>query len=133
MFSGLTLHRRRPAEASPRLEVLEADGRLVRIAARTASIDVRSAAGWGRAVAAHAGGGRRVAVDMTSVRVVDSAGLGAIVAAVKAAREVGGDVALYALSSDVRSLVELVRLHQFVDVFNDAAEVLRSGYGREAA
>jgi anti-sigma B factor antagonist len=52
-----------------------------------------------------------VVLDLSSVKFVDSAGLSVLVTALKAANEKGGDVVLVGLTPNVRSLVELTRLH----------------------
>ena len=129
MLTITPLLSRRNLAPKQRVEILEQSARVARIATRQPSLDVRTADRWSQRVAAFAEGGRAVAVDMSDVRSIDSAGLGAIVAAVKLTRDAGGDVALYAVTPDVRVLLELVRLHQFVDIYNDAAEVIRSGFG----
>ena len=124
MFSRLALPRRRVDGTTPRFTVLDRHGRTIRVSTRQRSLDVRSADRWGRELLELAGEGRHVALDMSEVRVVDSAGLGAIVAAAASLRDNGGDLSLYACTPDVRTLLELVRLHQLLDIYNTAGEFL---------
>ena len=49
-------------------------------------------------------------VDLAGVTIIDSSGLGALVAAMKRAREAGGDVALAGMQESVRIIFELTRL-----------------------
>ena len=49
-------------------------------------------------------------VDLAGVTIIDSSGLGALVAAMKRAREAGGDVALAGMQQSVRIIFELTRL-----------------------
>ena len=66
-----------------------------------------------------------VVFDMESVSYIDSAGLGVLVRAVKLSRDRGGDVALANLTSEVRVLIELMRLHELIDIYNTPEEALR--------
>lgn len=52
----------------------------------------------------------RAVVDLSGVTIIDSSGLGALVAAMKRAREAGGDVALAGMQQSVRIIFELTRL-----------------------
>ena len=65
-------------------------------------------------------------LDLDGVSCMDSAGLGAMVCIVKAAREAGKNASLCRLPDDVRVLVELVRLHELIDIYNDRDEALRA-------
>ena len=112
--------------AETQIQVIEQSARLTRVAAGVRSLDVRAASRWSRELTALAAPGRTVAVDMASVDILDSAGLGAIVGAVKSLRADGADLVLHSVTAEVRVLLELVRLHQLLDVYNDAAEVIRT-------
>lgn len=58
----------------------------------------------------------RLVLDLGRVTYIDSAGLGALVAAMKHARAAGGDIKLCALESDVRALLEMTRLDNVMAV-----------------
>lgn len=58
----------------------------------------------------------RLVLDLGAVTYIDSAGLGALVAALKHARATGGDIRVCAPASDVRSLFEMTRLDNVVSV-----------------
>jgi anti-sigma B factor antagonist len=64
-------------------------------------------------------GRSRLVMDMSGVRFVDSSGLSVFVVALKAARAAGGDVVLLKLTPEVRSIVELTRLHRVFEIFDD--------------
>lgn len=64
-------------------------------------------------------GRNQVVVDLTGVKFIDSSGLSALVTGFKAARAVGGDVALCGLTAPVRSIIELTRLHRIMDIYDD--------------
>jgi anti-sigma B factor antagonist len=69
-------------------------------------------------------GGKRLLLDMSVVRLIDSSGLGVIVTASKAAKGIGGSVALFALPERVRSIIELTRLHLVFDIYPEEAAAL---------
>jgi anti-sigma B factor antagonist len=60
-------------------------------------------------------------LDLGEVRYMDSSGLFALIASFKSARQVGGDVALVRLSREVRSVIEIARLHRVFEICDDVA------------
>ena len=59
----------------------------------------------------------RFVIDLSAVPFLDSSGLSVLVTVLKAAREQGGDIALLSPVPQVRSLLELTRLHRVFEVF----------------
>jgi anti-sigma B factor antagonist len=72
------------------------------------------------------GGQSQVLMDLGGVGYLDSSGLGALVAAMKQARAVGGDVRLCALQDDVRGIFELTRLARAISIHPTRQEALAS-------
>jgi anti-anti-sigma factor len=68
----------------------------------------------------------RLLLDMTSVGYVDSSGLAAIVATMKQARDVGGDVRVCRLQPDVRSIFEMTRLTAVMSIHSTRDEAVAS-------
>ena len=66
-------------------------------------------------------GRKRLLVDLAGVTFMDSSALFALVSTYKAARSLGGDVALSSLCPSVRALFELTRLHRVFEIFDDQA------------
>ena len=64
-------------------------------------------------------GRSKLVMDLSGVRFVDSSGLSVFVVALKAAGAAGGDVVLLHLTPEVRSVVELTRLHRVFEIFDD--------------
>jgi anti-sigma B factor antagonist len=64
-------------------------------------------------------GRTKLVMDLSGVRFIDSSGLSVFVVALKAARAAGGDVVLLKLTPEVRSIVELTRLHRVFEIFDD--------------
>jgi len=69
-------------------------------------------------------GGRKLLIDLARVGYVDSSGLGALVASMKHARTVGGDVRLCGLQDDVRAIFEMTRLIKAITVHATRSEAL---------
>jgi anti-anti-sigma factor len=69
-------------------------------------------------------GSRKLLIDLGRVGYVDSAGMGALVASLKHARTVGGDLRLCALQEDVRAIFEMTRLNRAVTIHGTRSEAL---------
>ena len=69
-------------------------------------------------------GSRKLLVDLGEVGYVDSLGLGALVASLKHARSVGGDLRLCALQDDVRAIFGITRLNKAVTIYGTRSEAL---------
>ena len=63
-------------------------------------------------------------VDLSEVGFVDSSGLGALLSALKALTQKGGDLKLCCLIPEVKSLFELTRLHLVFDIYSDVRSAL---------
>jgi anti-sigma B factor antagonist len=74
-------------------------------------------------------GQSKLVMDLGDVAYIDSSGLGALVAAMKQARAVGGNLKLCSLQEDVRSIFEMTRLIKVIAVHSDRQEALAS-WGR---
>jgi anti-sigma B factor antagonist len=71
-------------------------------------------------------GQSKLVMDLTGVAYIDSSGLGALVAAMKQARAVGGNLKLCGLQEDVRSIFEMTRLIKVMAVHSDRQEAVAS-------
>jgi anti-sigma B factor antagonist len=69
--------------------------------------------------------GSIVILDLSAVEFVDSAGLAAFLVCARRLNAVGGKLQLCSPIPQVRHLLELVRFHRIVDIFNDLQEALR--------
>lgn len=100
----------------------------VRVAAVVSgSLTHRSLDGLDRAVRERLVGATQLLVlDLAAVTYIDSAGLGGLVRATKTARDGGREVALAGLQREVRVLFEMMRLHELIDLYNDADEAVRA-------
>jgi anti-sigma B factor antagonist len=65
-------------------------------------------------------------IDCTSLRVVDSTGLGALVRALTTSQNEGGQTKLFAVGPHLRKLLEMTQLHSVFEMFEDRAEAVSS-------
>ena len=78
-------------------------------------------------------GRTRLVLDLHAVQLVDSSGLSVLVSALKALQPHDGRVVLLSPSKGVRSLIELTRLHQVFEIFEDREAAIGELGEREAA
>ncbi|HHQ47579.1 MAG TPA: anti-sigma factor antagonist [Acidobacteria bacterium] len=71
-------------------------------------------------------GAVRIALDLSRLDYVDSAGLGALVSILKALRARGGDLRLFGLKDSVRMIFDLTRLSRVFKIFPGREEALAS-------
>ena len=71
------------------------------------------------------GGRNRLVLDLKSVEFVDSSGLSVLVSTLKAVQSENGEVVLLNPSDGVRSLIELTRLHQVFEIFEDRSAAIQ--------
>ncbi len=64
-------------------------------------------------------GSTRLVLDLSGTSFIDSSGLSALLYAMKAARNVGGELRLCALSAPIRSIFEITRLHKVFAIHAD--------------
>ena len=65
-------------------------------------------------------GDPKLVLDLSELTFCDSSGLSVLISALKAARARGGNVALAGLTPTNRALIELTRLQQVFEIFDDA-------------
>jgi anti-sigma B factor antagonist len=68
-----------------------------------------------------------VVVDLSACAFMDSSGLGAVIAGLKAARQAGGDLRIAAPSTQVLTVLQLTNLERVLRPFGSVAEALRAG------
>lgn len=68
----------------------------------------------------------KVVLDMRSIHFIDSSGCGALLTCVRKLKNQDGDLKLFGLSEQVRSLFKLIRLDQIVDVFPSKEDAIKA-------
>ena len=69
---------------------------------------------------------RRVVLDLSKLTFIDSSGLGALLSCLRQVSSSGGDLKLCSLSTPVRSVFQLVRMHRLFDIHNTKEEAIRA-------
>jgi anti-sigma B factor antagonist len=70
--------------------------------------------------------GTKLVFDLSSLKFVDSSGLGALLSCLRQLSASGGVFKLCAMVKPVRALFELVRMHRVFEIFNTREEAIRS-------
>jgi anti-sigma B factor antagonist len=70
--------------------------------------------------------GTKLIFDLSSLKFVDSSGLGALLSCLRQLNASGGVLKLCAMIKPVRALFELVRMHRVFEIFNTQEEAIRS-------
>lgn len=68
----------------------------------------------------------RVIFDLHRLKFIDSSGLGAFLAILKAVHSKGGELKLSGMTKTVRTVFELVCMHKIFEIFNSSDDALRS-------
>ena len=71
-------------------------------------------------------GKTRILLNLEKISYMDSAGIGELVACYKRAREKGGTVRLLKPSGKVYDLLQLTKLEEVFDTFNDESEAIKA-------
>ena len=69
--------------------------------------------------------GTKLLLDLSSLKFVDTSGLGALLSCLRQLNAVQGDLMLFGMGKPVRALFELVRMHRVFDIFNTEEEALQ--------
>lgn len=69
---------------------------------------------------------KHVVVDLAGVGMVDSAGLGVLIAMLKQVGERGGELRLANIQKRVRMVFEITRTHRIFDMFDSVDEAVRA-------
>lgn len=69
---------------------------------------------------------RHVVLDMSHLKFVDSSGLGALISCLRQTRTKGGDFRLACMTSTVRALFELMRMHRVFSIHETRSEATAS-------
>ena len=68
----------------------------------------------------------KVILDMSTLKFVDSSGIGALLSWMNNLNSANGSLSICNVTKPVRNLFELVRVHRFLQLYNDREEAIRS-------
>jgi anti-sigma B factor antagonist len=68
----------------------------------------------------------KVVLDLSRLRFLDSSGLGSFLSCLRELNSKGGDLKLSGISPQVRTVIELVRMHRIFDIHATKEEAVRA-------
>jgi anti-sigma B factor antagonist len=89
-------------------------------------LDAVNASEFKRDIAPILQANQKVVLDMAQLRFVDSSGLGAMLSCLRLLNAKGGDLKLCGMSSRVRALFEIVRMHRIFDIYGTKDEAVKA-------
>ncbi len=92
-------------------------------------LDVATASQLKDAVMPLAEAGHHIAISLTHLDFMDSRGIGVLVAATRASREAGGDLAIAVPSRAHRHSIEVLKLDTFLTLTDDEAQAIAAVTG----
>jgi anti-sigma B factor antagonist len=98
---------------------LETIGRVAVVTVPVSELDASNAAEFKRDIAPLLDAHTSLVLDLSRMRFVDSSGLGAFISCLRKLNARGGDLKLCGMSTQVRAVFELVRMHRVFDILND--------------
>ncbi len=72
-----------------------------------------------------------VALDLSGLRFLDSSGLGCFLSCLRKLNAKGGDLKMFGLTKQVRTVIELVRMHRIIDIFASREEAVHAFQAKE--
>jgi anti-sigma B factor antagonist len=69
---------------------------------------------------------KNIVVDMTNVKMVNSAGIGILISGFTTLKNAGGDLKLTHISDNVKGVLSITKLNQVFHVFSNLDEALKS-------
>jgi anti-sigma B factor antagonist len=101
-----------------RVAVLSLDGRLNMVSAPQLKATITDSVAAGRT---------QVVVDLSAVTFMDSSGLGALIAGLKAARQASGDLRMTGANEQVRTVLKLTNLDRVLRLY-DTVQAATDGW-----
>ena len=102
----------------------EQSGDLTCVTLRGDHLDAGVAEEFKRDMAPLLKGDARLLLDMTRLRFLDSAGIGALLSCLRQVSAGGGDMKLFGLTKNVRAVFEMTRMHRLFDLYETREEAV---------
>jgi anti-sigma B factor antagonist len=103
---------------------VERTGDVAVVLVPVAELDASNTAEFKRDIAPTLEAHAKVVLDLSRLRFVDSSGLGSFLSCLRKVNTKGGDLKLCRVSKQVRTVIELVRMHRMLDIFETRDEAL---------
>jgi anti-sigma B factor antagonist len=105
---------------------VERAGDVAVIVLPVAELDAGNTAEFKRGMAPVLEAHAKVVLDLSKLRFLDSSGLGAFLSCLRKLTAKGGDLKLCGVSKQVRTVIELVRMHRILDIKDTREQAVRA-------
>jgi anti-sigma B factor antagonist len=105
---------------------VERDGDVAIVVLPVEELDAGNTAEFKRDIAPVLEANSKVAFDLSRLRFIDSSGLGAFLSCLRKVNAKGGDLKLFHVSRQVRTIIELVRMHRMLEILDTKDEAVRA-------
>jgi anti-sigma B factor antagonist len=89
-------------------------------------LDASNSAEFKRDIAPVLEANAKVALDLSRLRFIDSSGLGSFLSCLRKVNAKGGDLKLFQVARQVRTIIELVRLNRMMDILDTRDAAVRA-------
>jgi anti-sigma B factor antagonist len=89
-------------------------------------LDARSSKEFRREIEKELDTRKQVVFDLSTLTFIDSSGLGTLLSCLRQVSNNGGDLKLCALTTQVRAVFQLVRMHRLFDIYETRAEAIQA-------
>jgi anti-sigma B factor antagonist len=90
------------------------------------TLDARTSKDFRREIEKELDSYKQVVLDLSNLTFVDSSGLGTLLSCLRQVSSKGGDLKLCALTTQVRAVFQLVRMHRLFEIHNSREEAVRA-------
>jgi anti-sigma B factor antagonist len=105
---------------------VEKEGDVAVVQIPVEELDASNAAELKRDIGPVLDANKKVVLDLSRLRFVDSSGLGAMLSCLRQLTGRGGDLRLAGMSKPVRALFELVRMHRIFDIYPTTQDAIKA-------
>ncbi|MDM8536484.1 STAS domain-containing protein [Desulfobacterales bacterium HSG17] len=104
----------------------EKNGDVMVVELLSEALDAGNSKGFKKTIAPVLEENKNIVFDLTKVEFIDSSGCGALLSCLRKLQNFKGDLRLCGVSTEVRTLFELVRMHRIVEIFDTAQEAVNA-------
>jgi anti-sigma B factor antagonist len=101
-------------------------GEVAVVAVPVEELDAGNTAEFKRDIAPALEANTKVVLDLSKLRFLDSSGLGSFLSCLRKLNSNGGDLKLCGMSPQVRTVIELVRMHRIFDIYGTKEDAVRA-------
>jgi anti-sigma B factor antagonist len=103
---------------------VEKHGDVAVVAVGVQELDAGNTAEFKRDIAPVLDANAKVVLDLSRLRFIDSSGMGAFLSCLRKVNAKGGDLKVCRMTNQVRTIIELVRMHRMLEIFRSPEEAV---------